>query len=59
MICLTSLLDFLRGRGRKPKGHDRLVLASPFAQALFANPRCPSFPIAIKALAAGPLGSTC
>ena len=49
MICLTSLLDFLCGCARRPKGPDKLVLALPLSLELFTNPRCPPVPIAIKA----------
>ena len=49
MICLTSLLDLLLGCARRPKGPDRLVLASPLPLELFANLRCPPVPVAIKA----------
>ena len=49
MICLTSLLDLPRGCARRPKGLNRLVLASTFPPKLFANPRCPLVPVAIKA----------
>ena len=52
MICLTSLLDFPRGCTRRPKGPNKLVLASPLPLRLFANPKCPSVPAAIKATAA-------
>ena len=41
MICLTSLLDLPRGCACRPKGLDKLVLASPFPPKFFANPRCP------------------
>ena len=50
MICLTSLLDFPRGCARRPKGLDRLVLASPLLPELFANPRCPPVSTTIKAM---------
>ena len=46
MICLTSLLDFPRGCACRPKGFDRLVLASPLPSELFANLRCPLVPAA-------------
>ena len=46
MICLTSRLDLQRGCTRRPKGLDRLVLASPLPPELFANLRVPT---AIKA----------
>ena len=49
MICLTSLLDFPHGCARRPKGADKLVLASPLPPELFANPRCPLVPRTIKA----------
>ena len=49
MICLTSLLDLPRGCARRPKGPDRLVLASPLPPRLFANPRCPPVLATIKA----------
>ena len=52
MICLTSLLDFPRRCPHRPKGPNRLVLASPLPPGLFANPRCPSILAAIKATAA-------
>ena len=49
MICLTSLLDFPRGCAHRLKGPDRLVLALPLPPRVFANPRCPSVSVAIKA----------
>ena len=52
MICLTSLLDLPHGCALKPKGPDRLMLASPLPSELFVNPRCPSVPTAIKAMTA-------
>ena len=49
MICLTSLLDLPHGCARRPKGPDRLVMASPLPPELFANPRWPPVPASIKA----------
>ena len=48
MICLTSLLNFPRGCTHRPKGLDRLVLASPLLPELFANLRCPLVLTTIK-----------
>ena len=52
MICLTSLLDLPHGCGSRPKGPDRLVLASPLPPKFFANPKCPLITTTIKEPAA-------
>ena len=49
MICLTSLMDLLRGCDHRPKGPDRLVQTSPLLLEFFVNPRCPLVLAAIKA----------